>query len=214
MFTQLRSFFMWLSNKIIFPFYWKDLRKRNDHNIFSDKRAYKRTLQGNVGERKGCERRSGSCSQGGVLYTSAIHILQYGRGVADRLGVAYRRHVDVRRSANDWSIATRRFSPRELFVPFSLPWPSRFTYGRNLRASHACARTYANRILGEQPHQTVVHPSRRNPSPYHSLSPFVFAYADLRGWISLYHFQHISKKWRVALRLRNRWVKNISINYI
>jgi len=63
----------------------------------------------------------GGCSQGGVLYTSAIHILQYGRGVAGRLGVAYRRHADVRRSANDWSIATRRFSPRELFAPFSLP---------------------------------------------------------------------------------------------
>lgn len=105
---------------------------------------------------KGCERRPGGGSRGGVLYTSAIHILQYGRGVAGRLGVAYRRHADVRRSANDWSIATRRFSPRKLFVPFSLPWPAGLTYGRNLRALHAYACVGERmQILVEQPHQAV-----------------------------------------------------------
>lgn len=67
-----------------------------------------------VTRRRGAE--DGGYSRGGVLYTSAIHILQYGRGVAGRLGVAYRRHADVRRSANDWSIVTRRFS--STFSPF------------------------------------------------------------------------------------------------
>lgn len=37
---------------------------------------------------QGCERRSGVVlDAGGVLYTSAIHILQYGRGVASRGGL-------------------------------------------------------------------------------------------------------------------------------
>lgn len=54
-------------------------------------------------------------------YTSvAIHILQYGRGVENRLGVTYRRYVDVRRSGNDWSIATRRFASRFFHLTFIL----------------------------------------------------------------------------------------------
>lgn len=63
---------------------------------------------------------------GGELYTSAIHILQYGRGWLAGQGVAYRRHADVRRSANDWSIVTRRFSLRpSLPSSLGLSSPSR-----------------------------------------------------------------------------------------
>lgn len=117
------------------------------------------------------ERRSGSCSRGGVLYTSAIHILQYGRGVAGRLGVAYRRHADVRRSANDWSIVTRRFFPRELFVPFSLLWPARL-----IRAQFTCnvcvcvCATYAD------PRRTVPHQTGRRFIPLGETLLLVAAY--------------------------------------
>lgn len=104
-----------------------------------------------------------SYGRGGVLYTSAIHILQYGRGVAGRLGVAYRRHADVRRSANDWSIVTRRFSLA--FSPFpsvSLSSPSR---KRDLHAPRACARSYADPPRSSRPHQQPrIIPPRVNPS--------------------------------------------------
>lgn len=131
-----------------------------------------------------------------------------GGRVAGRLGVAYRRHADVRRSANDWSIATRRFSPRELFVPF-FPSVTRSShiqaqFMRVVRAN-ACVRERMQ-ILGEQPHQTVGSSSLQE-KPF-SLSQPIALRLCLRGSSRVDLFTSLSvlsKKWRIkmVLRLRN-----------
>lgn len=115
-------------------------------------------------------------------------------------GVAYRRHADVRRSANDWSIATRRFSPWKLPAPppLSLPRPACHAHGRKFtRVVCVCAivcRSSAN------PTKCRFHPSTRNPSRCRSLSPFVFAYASILEGGSLYiTFFTFPKKWRIIL---------------
>lgn len=117
-----------------------------------------------------------------MLYTSAIHILQYGRGVAGRLGVAYRRHADVRRSANDWSIATRDDSLRER--AFRPVFPS-VTRSSHIRAqftyAYACAgRTYADPRRTTPPDRRRVGGSSLREKPF-SLSQPIALRLCLRG---------------------------------
>lgn len=140
----------------------------------------------------------GGCSRGagGVLYTSAIHILQYGRGVAGK-GVAYRRHADVRRSANDWSIATRRFSLRESssrvplspFLPFHPPQPPpalRTHTGANLRVCRSSARiTPSNPATVSSPNEKPFGAYRPSSSRASRVDPLCITF-----------FAVLKKKWR------------------
>ena len=99
-------------------------------------------------------------------------------GVAGRLGVAYRRHADVRRSANDWSIVTRRFSLR-LSLPFaslSLLLVPRTWFTR------ACQWSYADPTRGRiaspptrprfNPQRSQLNPWRTRPT-YRSSSSLI-----------------------------------------
>lgn len=123
----------------------------------SDRRACKRVSQGNVRKQQGVPvRRPGVVLEVGCCTPPRSIFYNMAEGVAGRLEVAYRRHADVRRSADDWSIATRRFSLRKLHVPFSLPRTSRHSHACNLRFSYerVCAR----------PHVSVCRSSTNSPT--------------------------------------------------
>lgn len=152
-------------------------------------------------------------------------------GVADRLGVAYRRHADVRRSANDWSIATRRSSLRNASRPF-FPSASSSPLARaqftrvDVRAC-VCMCVCVCMCMGGWMRASVCR-SSNNPTRTVGFNPpgetllAVVAYrpssslTDPRGWIFLHHLLLVSKKWRITLRVREgemAWVKKYIVKY-
>jgi len=125
-------------------------------------------------------------------------------GVAGRLGVAYRRHADVRRSANDWSIATRRFSARKLLAPFPLPRPflalARAQFTRTVCVSRA--RVSVCRSSPNNPTGSAVSSPWRKP-----FSQPIALRLRLRGSSRVDLFTSasadVSKKWRISSRAGN-----------